>query len=94
MFQAFFKKVQELLDQNTAFVTAVVVRAEKPTSAKPGDKALITADGSLHGWIGGSCSQPTVIREALKALKDGKSRFIRLSPDPQTLASWHLLHSK
>ncbi len=85
MFHAFFDKAQALLDQNTPFAMAVVVRAEKPTSGKPGDKALITGDGSMYGWIGGSCSQPTVIREALKALKDGKSRFIRLSPDPQKL---------
>jgi xanthine dehydrogenase accessory factor len=36
----------------------------------------------MHGWIGGSCAQPTVIREALKALRDDESRFIRLSPNP------------
>src|SRR5258708_4362568 len=51
----------------------------------PGDRPLLTADGTMYGWIGGSCSQPTVIREAVKALKDGKSRFIRLSPDPEKL---------
>jgi xanthine dehydrogenase accessory factor len=85
MVHAFFSKAQELLEQNTPFAMAVVVRAEKPTSGKPGDKALITVDGTMHGWIGGSCSQPTVIREALKALRDGKSRFIRLSPDPENL---------
>lgn len=86
MFHAFFNKAHELLEQNTPFVMAVVVRAEKPTSGKPGDKALITADGTMYGWVGGSCSQPTVIREALKALKDGKNRFIRLSPDPTRLS--------
>jgi len=85
MYHAFFSKAQELLDQNKPFATAVVVRAEKPTSGKPGDKALITIDGVMYGWVGGSCSQPTVIREALKSLKDGKSRFIRLSPDPEKL---------
>jgi xanthine dehydrogenase accessory factor len=85
MYHAFFSKAQELLDQHQPFVMAMVVRAEKPTSGKPGDKALITADGTMHGWIGGSCSQPTVIREALKALKEGKSRFIRLSPNPDDL---------
>jgi xanthine dehydrogenase accessory factor len=85
MVHAFFSKAQELLEQNTPFAIAIVVRAEKPTSGKPGDKALITVDGTMHGWIGGSCSQPTVIREALKALKDGKSRFIRLSPNPEAL---------
>jgi xanthine dehydrogenase accessory factor len=36
----------------------------------------------MHGWIGGSCAQPTVIREALKALRADESRFIRLSPNP------------
>jgi len=85
MFNTFFNKAHELLEQNMPFVMAVVVRAEKPTSGKPGDKALITADGVMYGWIGGSCSQPTVIREALKALNDGKNRFIRLSPDPAKL---------
>ncbi len=85
MVHAFFSKAQDLLEQNTPFALAIVVRAEKPTSGKPGDKALITIDGTMYGWIGGSCSQPTVIREALKALKDGKSRFIRLSPDPEQL---------
>lgn len=85
MVHPFFDKVHELFAQNMPFATAVVVRAEKPTSGKPGDKALITPDGTLHGWIGGSCSQPTVIREALKAMKEGKSRFIRLSPDPSKL---------
>ena len=85
MYHAFYSKAQELLAQNMPFATALVVRAEKPTSGKPGDKALITADGTLYGWIGGSCSQPTVVREALKALKDGRSRFIRLSPDPESL---------
>lgn len=85
MIHEFFSKAQELLDQNMPFVMALVVRAEKPTSGKPGDKALITAKGDMYGWIGGSCSQPTVIREAMKALKEGKSRFIRLSPDPSKL---------
>jgi xanthine dehydrogenase accessory factor len=36
----------------------------------------------MHGWIGGSCAQPTVIREALKALRADESRFVRLSPNP------------
>jgi len=85
MVDAFFSQAQKFIEQNTPFALAIVVRAEKPTSGKPGDKALITASGEMVGWIGGSCSQPTVIREALKALKEGRSRFIRLSPDPEKL---------
>jgi xanthine dehydrogenase accessory factor len=78
----FFSKAHELLSRGVPFATATVVRAEKPTSAKPGDKAIVTAEGVLYGWIGGSCAQPTVIREALKALEDGDPRFIRLSTNP------------
>ncbi len=79
----FYAKAHELLNKGLPFATAFVVRAEKPTSAKPGDKAIVTADEVMYGWIGGSCAQPTVIREALKALADGEPRLIRLTPNPQ-----------
>jgi xanthine dehydrogenase accessory factor len=82
MFDDFFELAHTLTRKGEAFVTATVVRAEKPTSGKPGDKAIITRDGVMHGWIGGSCAQPSVIREARKALLEDKSRLIRLSPDP------------
>src|SRR5262249_21207638 len=53
-----------------------------PTSGKPGDKAIIQADGRLWGWIGGGCAQPVVIKEALKALAEGTSRLVRISSSP------------
>jgi len=76
----FYDKVQSLRNTEHPFVIATVVRAEKPTSAKVGAKAIITEDGILSGWIGGSCAEPTVKREARKALLDGQPRFIRLCP--------------
>jgi len=76
----FYDKVQALRDAGDPFAIATVVRAERPTSAKVGAKALITEDGSLSGWIGGSCAEPTVKREAKKALQDGQPRLIRLCP--------------
>lgn len=82
MFDDFYSKAADLDRQGLPFASAVVVRAERPTSGKPGDKAIITADGTLYGWIGGSCAQPSVVREALRAMHDGESRLIRLSPDP------------
>lgn len=82
MYDEFFSKAHELIAEGIPFATAIVVRAEKPTSGKPGDKAIITPTGVMHGWIGGSCAQPTVIQEALKALADGEPRLIRLSTDP------------
>jgi xanthine dehydrogenase accessory factor len=73
-----------LLESNAAAgmpcVLATVVRTEPPTSAHPGDKAVITADGRLHGWIGGSCSEPLVRREALRAIADGLPRMVRIRP--------------
>jgi len=35
----------------------------------------------MQGWIGGACAQPTIRREALRALADGKPRLVRLSPE-------------
>ncbi len=57
---------------------ATVVRCEAPTSAHAGDKAVITADGKLRGWIGGSCSEPVVRREALRALAEGTPQLIHI----------------
>ncbi|MEM7801884.1 MAG: XdhC family protein [Chloroflexota bacterium] len=82
MFDAFFSKAHELTEKGEPFATATVVRAEKPTSGKPGDKAIVTLAGVMHGWIGGSCAQPTVIKESLKALSEDEARLIRLSTDP------------
>jgi xanthine dehydrogenase accessory factor len=63
----------------TPHVLATVVRCEAPTSARPGDKAVITPDGLLTGWIGGSCSDSAVRREALRALADGRPRVLRIT---------------
>jgi len=76
----FYDQVQTLRNAGNPFVIATVVRAEKPTSAKVGAKAIITEDSKLSGWIGGSCAEPTVKREAKKALQDGQPRLIRLCP--------------
>jgi len=83
MYDEFFSKAHELLTEGKPFAIAIVVRAEKPTSAKPGDKAIVSLEGVMYGWIGGSCAQPTVIQEARKALADGEPRLIRLSTNPQ-----------
>ena len=66
---------------------ATVVRCDPPTSARPGDKAVITADGRLRGWIGGSCSEPLVRREALLALADGEPRLVKIVPADSARAS-------
>jgi xanthine dehydrogenase accessory factor len=73
-----FDLLREYEAAGTQCVLATVVRCEAPTSAHPGDKAIITADGKLRGWIGGSCSEPVVRREALRALAAGSPQLIHI----------------
>ena len=59
-----------------------MVAVQRPTSARPGARGVIHPDGSIEGWVGGSCAQPIVIREALRSLADGQPRLLRLSRTP------------
>jgi xanthine dehydrogenase accessory factor len=68
----------ELQRKQEPFALATVVRCEAPTSAKPGSKALIRADATVAGWVGGACAEPVVVREALAALRDGRPRLVGL----------------
>ena len=80
MFDEFLKKADELVMIGESFAVATVVRFEAPISGKPGDKAIIFADGEVWGWIGGGCAKPAVVKEALKAIQDGRPRLVRISP--------------
>ena len=68
----------DLRRRGESFALATVVRCERPTSAKPGAKALIRPDGRVSGWVGGACAEPVVAREALAALRDGRPRLVVL----------------
>ncbi len=83
MFDEFLNKAAELRERGESFAIALVVRFEAPISGKTGDKAIVYADGRMWGWIGGGCSQPVVIKEALKALRDGNPRLVRISPSAE-----------
>jgi xanthine dehydrogenase accessory factor len=48
-----------------------------------GDSCLVTGRGEVHGFVGGSCTRPTVVEQARNALEDGRPRLIVLSPDPK-----------
>ena len=69
-----------LAEDGKPYVLATVVRVERPASTRPGDRALILPDGRLDGWVGGACSEPIVIREAMRALADGEPRVVRIGP--------------
>ncbi|HEY7970916.1 MAG TPA: XdhC family protein, partial [Candidatus Limnocylindrales bacterium] len=58
-----------------------VVAVARPTSARPGASGIVHPDGTIEGWVGGSCAQPVVVRESLHAMADGQPRLLRLSKD-------------
>jgi xanthine dehydrogenase accessory factor len=62
------------------FVHARVVRAERPTSAKPGDEAVVLADGTVEGFVGGTCTESTVRAQALALLDSGETLLLRITP--------------
>lgn len=73
-------EAQRLRQRGEVFALVTVLKAVAPTSAKPGDKAVVTAEGRIHGWIGGGCAQPAVIKTVRRALRDGQPRQIRITP--------------
>jgi xanthine dehydrogenase accessory factor len=77
-------RAAELAELRVPFVRATVVLAERPTSAKPGDQALVLADGTIEGFVGGTCSEATVRNQSLVLLDSGESLLVRITPEPET----------
>jgi xanthine dehydrogenase accessory factor len=71
----------ELTRTREPFVQATVVRAQKPTSAHAGDTALIRADGSMDGFVGGTCAEASVREYGLRVLSDNRPLLLRIVPD-------------
>ena len=76
-------RVDELRATRTPFVHARVVLAEAPTSAKPGAEALILPDGTIEGFVGGTCAESTVRAQGLALLDSGDSLLLRITPSPE-----------
>jgi xanthine dehydrogenase accessory factor len=75
-----FAAAQRLQQQGEPYALVSVVHTQAPSSARAGDKALVTAQGIVHGWIGGGCAQPAVLHTVRLALQDGQARLIRVAP--------------
>ncbi|MDI3298118.1 MAG: XdhC family protein [Bacillota bacterium] len=71
--------VDELEARGEPYAVATVVARRAPVSARVGDRAVVTADGRMTGWVGGACSQSAVRREALAAIRSGRPRLLRLA---------------
>ena len=77
------EEMGELTRRGEAFALATVVWRQGPSSSQPGSRAIITAAGELHGWIGGACAEPVVIREAQQVIADGTARLLLLGTPEQ-----------
>ena len=76
------KQAGELERRGQEFALATVVWRQGPSSSQQGARAIITAEGELHGWIGGACAEPVVIREAQRVIAQSTPRLLLLgSPD-------------
>lgn len=72
------ERAVDLARAGEAFVLATVVWREGPTSGQHGSRAIYTASGEIHGWIGGACAEPVFKREAVKTLEAGVPRLLAL----------------
>lgn len=74
-------RVAELTSARVPFVHATVVRSQEPSSARPGDDAVILGDGRIEGFVGGQCAEESVRAAALDSLANGESLLLRVLPD-------------
>ena len=72
-----------LRQERVPFVHARVVLAERPTSAKPGDEAIVLADGTIEGFVGGQCALATLRAQGLAVLESRESTLLRIAPSPE-----------
>ena len=81
MHSSIASRAAELIAQRRRFVQATVVRAQCPTSARPGDAAIVLVDGTIEGFVGGQCAEESVRVTALDVLEHGGSTLLRILPD-------------
>jgi xanthine dehydrogenase accessory factor len=82
------QQVEELTAQRAPFVQATVVRAQSPTSVRPGDTAIVRANGRIDGFVGGTCAESSLRLHALRALETDEPVLLRIlaGDDPEPAA--------
>jgi xanthine dehydrogenase accessory factor len=73
-------RAAELTEAGVPFVEATVVRCASPTSARPGDRAVVLGDGTIEGFVGGACADGTVRLQALRCMETGAAVLLRILP--------------
>jgi xanthine dehydrogenase accessory factor len=74
------QRAAALETERVPYVCATVVRAGRPASVQPGANALVLADGTIEGFVGGHCAEPSVRLHALRVLETGEPLLLRIEP--------------
>ena len=74
------ERADALAAARTPFAVATVVRRQRPSSVRPGDTAIVLADGSIEGFVGGACAEESVQLHALRVLETGEALLLRIVP--------------
>ncbi len=71
-------RLAELEAAGRPFALATVTWRRGPSSGHVGSKAVVHPDGTIEGWLGGACAQPTVVKAALETLVTGAPALLVL----------------
>src|SRR6185503_13118528 len=74
------RRAAALAEERVAYVKATVVRGGRPASVRAGATALVLGDGTIEGFVGGHCAEPSVRLHALRALETGDALLLRIEP--------------
>ena len=77
------EKAGELSSRGEEIALATVVWRQGPSSGQQGSRAIVTAGGEVHGWIGGACAEPVVIREAQRVIQEREPKLLLLGTPEQ-----------
>ena len=77
---AMSRRAEQLAAEGVPFVTATVVRAQRPTSVEAGNVALVLGDGRMEGFVGGVCTEHSIRAYSIRAMETGAPILLRILP--------------
>lgn len=72
-----YQEIANIIAQGETAALCVIVKATGSTPRREGSKMLVYGDGRTQGTIGGGEMESRVVKEALEAIKEGKSRLVK-----------------
>ncbi len=80
-----YQKVIEIIDKHEPGALCTIVESQGSTPRGAGSKMLVYEDASIHGTVGGGEVENRIIKEALAAIKSGRTKLLEYSmSDPES----------